>query len=150
MKVLRSTGPSYNTRDPIPIRYYKWKCPKCGDICEDPANVHESTCHDGHEVKLHVVEDGGVHESMVAEYQVPEFRPIWTSHNYASEGGRKVHLVQEGNAKLNRKKELLVLCGRSLWLSNAGDVVSDFEKWLEVGEREVCAICLRKARKLLQ
>lgn len=150
MKVLRTTGPAYNTRDPMPIRYYKWKCPKCGDLCEDPANIHESTCHNGHEVKLQVVEDGGVHESMVAEYQVPEFRPIWITHNYHSEGGCKVHLVREGEAKLNRDKDLLVLCGRALSLAQGGEVINDFEKWVEVGEREVCALCLRKARKLLK
>lgn len=150
MKVLRTSGPSYNTQDPMPVRYYKWKCPKCGDICEDPENIHESMCHNEHEVKLQLVHDGGVHVSMVAEYQVPEFRPIYSTHNYHREGGNKLHLVLEGKAKLNRKSDLTVLCGRSLAIANAGDVPADFEKWVSTGESEICVLCLRKARKLLQ
>lgn len=149
-KTLRTSGPSYNTRDPVPVRYYKWKCPKCGDICEDPENIHESMCHSGHEVKLTLAHDGGIYVSMVAEYAVPEFVPIWTSHHYASEGGRKVHVVLNGKAKLNRRQELVLLCGRSVGLANSGDAIPDFEAWLATGQREVCAHCIRKARKLLK
>ena len=63
----RTTGPSYDTRTYGSPKFYRWKCPACGDICEDPANVHESECHAGHEVKLTVTDDGHYQEAMVAE-----------------------------------------------------------------------------------
>lgn len=153
MKVLRTTGPSYNTNDPMPVRYYKWKCPRCGDICEDPENIHESMCHNEHEVKLQLVHDGGVHVSMVAEYVVPEFRPVWNTHNYHSEGGHKIHLIQEDHEKRNRKRELLALCGRTMGMAETGEDCYEpvaFEKWVATGEREVCILCLRRARKIMK
>lgn len=45
--------------------FYTWSCPKCGDVCRDPANVHESMCHRGHLVRLDVTQVG-YKESMVA------------------------------------------------------------------------------------
>lgn len=46
----------YDRKSPYPVLFYKWKCPECGDICQDPPTVHESMCHNGHEVKLCVAE----------------------------------------------------------------------------------------------
>lgn len=54
-----STGPTYDTRHPAMNGYYKWSCPVCGDLNEDPAHIHVSTCHNGHEVKLILVEPNG-------------------------------------------------------------------------------------------
>lgn len=65
-EVLRSSGPAYPKNSPIPVRWYQWTCPECGDVCEDECTTHETMCHNNHVVKLCVADDG-VSERMVAE-----------------------------------------------------------------------------------
>lgn len=62
-----TVGPIYPTNWPFPVGYYRWTCPECGDICEDPADVWETMCHNGHVVKLALTTDFA-HDHIVAEY----------------------------------------------------------------------------------
>lgn len=36
----------------------KWECPTCGDECEDTEDIWETTCSNGHNIKLGAIYDG--------------------------------------------------------------------------------------------
>jgi hypothetical protein len=67
--IQRKSGPRYKS-EPVD-GFYEWECPVCGCVQSDPQHIHETTCGNGHEVRLAVA---GCHEDgwcMCAE-TVPE------------------------------------------------------------------------------
>lgn len=36
----------------------KWECPTCGDKCEDTEDVWETTCSNGHNIRLGAIHNG--------------------------------------------------------------------------------------------
>jgi hypothetical protein len=57
---------SYPNNSPFPVSFYEWECPVCGDVCSDPQDVYETECHNHHEVRLYLT-DNGARTHMVAK-----------------------------------------------------------------------------------
>lgn len=72
-----------------------------------------------------------------------QYVPVWTTHHFHSEGGRKIHLMEAQHVGQSRTK---AICKRKIFLANTGDPIPDLEKWLTGEEDQVCKLCVAVAR----
>jgi hypothetical protein len=74
----------------------------------------------------------------------PKFFPVWSTHQTASEGGRKTHLVEASHIDRVRSA-IKALCKRRIPLANTGDPIPDVEAWAKGSPNEVCKLCYYRA-----
>ena len=45
----------------------RWSCPVCGVAMEDPSDIFETVCDNGHTVRLGIVQGNGIRETFEEE-----------------------------------------------------------------------------------